>query len=213
MKRFLGGWLMAMFLLPGLVNAGFEEGRHYMVLPFPAAVETGDKIEVREFFWYGCPHCHVLEPALANWLKKLPANAQFVRTPGTAPRWVIHGQAYYAFEALGVLEKLHGPFFKAMQDKPAAFNDEKAITDFAVSQGVDRKKFGEAFNSFGVRLKLEKAKQLNQDLNISSVPTFVVDGKYLTTAAMAGGEEQMLKLLDELIGKAAKERKKKPVKK
>lgn len=155
----------------------------------------------------------MLEPALANWLKKLPANAQFVRTPGTAPRWVIHGQAYYAFEALGVLEKLHGPFFKAMQDKPAAFNDEKAITDFAVSQGVDRKKFGEAFNSFGVRLKLEKAKQLNQDLNISSVPTFVVDGKYLTTAAMAGGEEQMLKLLDELIGKAAKERKKKPVKK
>jgi thiol:disulfide interchange protein DsbA len=213
MKRFLRGCLMTLFLIPGLAHAGFEEGRHYMTLPFPAQVETGDKIEVREFFWYGCPHCYVLEPALNSWLKKMPANAQFVRTPGAAPRWVIHGQAYYAFEAMGVLEKLHGPFFKAMQDKPGAFNDEKAVADFAASQGVDRKKFNEAFNSFGVRLKLEKAKQLNRDLNISSVPAIVVDGKYLTNAAMAGGEGPMLKLLDDLIGKAAKERKKKPSKK
>lgn len=213
MKRFFGGWLMALFLFPALAHAGFEEGRHYMALPFPAAVETGDKIEVREFFWYGCPHCYVLEPALANWLKKIPANAQFVRTPGTAPRWMIHGQAYYAFEAMGAMEKLHAPFFKAVQEQPSAFNDEKAIAAFAASQGVDGKKFGEIFNSFGVRLKLEKAKQLNQDLNISSVPAMVVDGKYMTTAAMAGGEDAMLKLLDQLIGKAAKERKKKPVKK
>jgi thiol:disulfide interchange protein DsbA len=204
---------MVLFLLPGLAHAGFEEGRHYMAVPFPAAVETGDKIEVREFFWYGCPHCYVLEPALANWLKKIPANAQFVRTPGTAPRWMIHGQAYYAFESLGVLEKAHMAFFKAVQEKPGSFNDEKAIAGFAASQGVDGKKFGETFNSFGVRLKLEKAKQLNQDLNISSVPAIVVDGKYMTTASMAGSEDAMLKLLDHLITKAAKERKKIPAKK
>lgn len=213
MKRFLRGSLMILFLLPGFALAGSEEGKHYMALPFPAAVETGDQIEVREFFWYGCPHCYVLEPALTKWVKKMPANAQFVRTPGTAPRWMIHAQAYYAFESLGALEKLHGAFFKAVQEQPAAYNDEKAIAGFATKQGVDRKKFDETFNSFGVRLKLEKAKQLNQDLNISSVPAIVVDGKYLTTAAMAGGEEQMLKLLDDLIGKAAKERKKKPAKK
>jgi len=212
MKRFLRGGLMALFLLPGLVHAGFEEGKNYMVLPFPATVETGDKIEVREFFWYGCPHCYVLEPALAKWVKKMPTNAQFVRTPGTAPRWIIHGQAYYTFEALGVLEKLHGAFFKAMQEQPGSFNDEKAIAGFATSHGVDSKKFGEAFNSFGVRLKLEKAKQLNQDLNINSVPAIVVDGKYMTTVAMAGGEEQLMKLLDDLIGKSAKERRKKPAK-
>ena len=212
MKRILGMWLMAALLLPVLAHAGFEEGRHYMALPFPAPVETGDKIEVREFFWYGCPHCYVLEPALKSWKKKMPKNAQFVHTPGTAPRWMIHGQAYYTFEAMGVLDKLHEPFFKVMQDKPAAYGDEKAIADFAAAQGVDRRKFTEAFNSFGVRLKLEKAKQLNQDLNISSVPAIVVDGKYLTTAAMAGGEAQMLKLLDELIAKAAKERPKKTAK-
>ena len=213
MQRFFGGWLMVLFLLPVLVHAGFEEGRHFMSLPFPATVETGNRIEVREFFWYGCQHCYVLEPGLASWLKKMPANAQFMRTPGTAPRWMVHGQTYYTFEALGVLEKVHMAFFKAVQDKPGAYNDEKAIAGFAASHGVDGKKFGEAYNSFGVRLKLEKAKQLNQDLNISSVPALVVDGKYLTTAAMAGGEDAMLKLLDHLIGKAAKERKKQPAKK
>lgn len=212
MKRILGVWLMVALLLPGLARAGFEEGRHYMALPFPAPVETGDKIEVREFFWYGCPHCYVLEPVLKRWLKKLPKHAQFVRTPGTAPRWMIHGQAFYTFEALGALDKLHEPFFKAMSDKPAAYGEEKAIAGFATAHGVDRRKFSEAFNSFGVRLKLEKAKQLNQDLNISSVPAVVVDGKYLTTVAMAGGEAQMLKLLDELIAKAAKERPKKAAK-
>jgi protein dithiol oxidoreductase (disulfide-forming) len=213
MKRFFGGCLIMLFLLPGLVIAAFEEGRHYMSLPFPATVETGNRIEVREFFWYGCPHCYVLEPGLASWQKKMPANAQFVRTPGTAPRWMVHGQAYYAFEALGELDKLHGAFFKAVQEKPGAYNEEKAITAFAASHGLDAKKFGEIFNSFGVRLKLEKAKQLNMDLNISSVPALVVDGKYLTTTAMAGGEDAMLKLLDHLIGKAAKERQKQPVKK
>lgn len=213
MKRFVGSCLTVLFLLSGLAHAGFEEGRHYMVLPFPVTVETGNKVEVREFFWYGCPHCYVLELALEQWLKKMPASAQFVRTPGTAPRWMIHGQAFYAFESLGALGKLHNAFFKAVQEQPTAFNDEKAIAGFATSHGVERKKFDEAFNSFGVRLKLEKAKQLNQDLNVSSVPAFVVDGKYLTTAAMAGGEGQLLKLLDDLISKAVKERKKNPAKK
>ncbi len=212
MKRLIGGWLLAMTLFPGLVHAAFTEGRHYMEVPFPVAVETGNKVEVREFFWYGCPHCYVLEPGLMRWVQKLPANAQFVRTPGAAPRWMTHGQAYYTFEALGITEKLHSAFFKAVQDQKEALNDEKGITEFVVRHGVDRKKFSEAFNSFGVRLKLEKAKQLNQDLNINSVPAVVVDGKYLTSPAMAEGEEQFFKVLDELIDKAAKERKKKAVK-
>jgi protein dithiol oxidoreductase (disulfide-forming) len=169
---------------------------------------------VREIFWYGCPHCYVLEPGLASWLKKLPANAQFVRTPGTvSARWATHAQVYYTFETLGVMEKLHGAFFKAVQEqKKDELNDEKGITEFAVRHGVDRKQFSEAFNSFGVRLKLEKAKQLNQDLNIDSVPSVVVDGKYLTSPAMAEGEAQFYKVLDDLIGKATKERKKKAAK-
>jgi thiol:disulfide interchange protein DsbA len=202
-----------LMLFPVLTRAEFTEGRQYMQVPFPTPVETGNKVEVREIFWYGCSHCYALEPGLTHWLKKLPANAQFVRTPATAaPRWVIHAQVYYTFEALGAMEKLHGAFFKAAQEQPDAVNDEKGIADFVARHGIDRKKFTEAFNSFGVRLKLEKAKQVNQDLNINSVPTLVVDGKYLTSAAMAGGEEPLFKLLDQLISKAAKERNKKAAK-
>ena len=213
MRRLMGGCLAMLMLFPVLARAEFTEGRQYMQVPFPTPVETGNKIEVREIFWYGCSHCYVLEPGLTRWLKKLPANAQFVRTPATAsPRWVIHARAYYTFEALGAMEKLHGAFFKAVQEQPGALKDEKGIADFAARHGIDRKKFTEAFNSFGVRLKLEKAKQVNQDLNINSVPTLVVDGRYLTSAAMAGGEEAMFKLLDQLIGKAAKERNKKAAK-
>ena len=213
MRRLMGGCLAMLMLFPVLTRAEFTEGRQYMQVPFPTAVETGNKIEVREIFWYGCPHCYVLEPGLTHWLKKLPANAQFVRTPATAaPNWQIHAQTYYTFEALGAMEKLHGAFFKAVQDQKSGLNEEKGIADFVASHGIDRKKFTEAFNSFGVRLKLEKAKQVNQDLNINSVPTLVVDGKYLTSAAMAGGEEAMFKLLDQLISKAAKERNKKATK-
>jgi len=202
-----------LMLFPVLARTEFTEGRQYMQLPFPTAVETGNKVEVREIFWYGCSHCYVLEPGLTRWLKKLPANAQFVRTPATAaPHWQIHAQTYYTFDALGALEKLHDVFFKAVQEQPGALKDEKGIADFVARNGIDRKKFTEAFNSFGVRLKLEKAKQVNQDLNINSVPTLVVDGKYLTSAAMAGGEEAMFKLLDQLISKAAKERNKKAAK-
>jgi len=179
-----------------------------MEVPFPTKVVTGKKVEVREFFWYGCPHCYVLEPKLNHWLKTLPANAEFVRTPGlAAPAWKLDGQAYYTFKALGVEEKTHSAFFKAAQESRGTMVNEKAVADFAASHGIDRKKFLDAFNSFGVNLDLEKAKQLNEDLNINSVPTFVVDGKYLTSPAMAGGEENFFKLLDYLIGKAAKERK------
>jgi protein dithiol oxidoreductase (disulfide-forming) len=214
MKRMIGGWVLAIILFPVLVQAAIVEGKHYRTVPFPVAVETGNKVEVREIFWYGCPHCYVLEPGLASWLKKLPANAQFVRTPGTvSTRWATHAQAYYTFETLGVMEKVHVAFFKAVQEqKQGELNEEKGITDFAARHGIDHKKFSEAFNSFGVRLKLEKAKQLNQDLNLDSVPSVVIDGKYLTSPAMAEGEAQFFKVLDELISKAAKDRKKQVVK-
>jgi thiol:disulfide interchange protein DsbA len=214
MKRRIGGWVAMLMFLPVLAHAaGFEEGRSYMEVPFPTKVVTGNKVEVREFFWYGCPHCYVLEPALTNWLKKIPANAEFVRTPGlAAPAWRLDGQAYYTFKALGVEEKLHGAFFKAAQESRGTMTNENAVADFAASHGIDRKKFIETFGSFSVHVDLEKAKQLNEDLNINSVPTFVVDGRYLTSPSMAEGEDRFFKLLDYLIEKAAKERKTKAVK-
>src|SRR5437868_1723218 len=114
MKRFGFVWLVcfSVALMPTVLQAADPQaGSDYIVLPTPQPVETGDKIEVREFFWYGCPHCYALEPALAAYVKKLPSNVRFVRTPGVASSWLIHAQAYYTFESLGVTERLHGPFF------------------------------------------------------------------------------------------------------
>jgi thiol:disulfide interchange protein DsbA len=205
LKRF--GYLLilagALLVRPA---AAFESGREFQELPFPPPVETGAKIEVREFFWYGCPHCYTFEPALKGWLKRRPANVEFIRTPGAAPHWLIHAQTYYAFEALEVLDKLHEPMFRAVQADPHALRDESSITAFVGKQGVDAARFRESFRSFGVRMKVERAKKLNGDYMISAVPLLVVDGKYVTGPSMAGGEEQAIKVLDHLIARAARER-------
>ncbi len=183
-----------------------QENVHYREIPFPQPVDTGDKIEVREFFWYGCPHCYTLEPALNSWLKRLPPNVQFIRTPGVAQSWLTHAQAFYAFETLGATAKLHEPFFQAVQAERGAYNTPEAIGKFVAKHGVDAKKFQEAYASFGVRLKLERAKRQNMEFGVQSVPTLAVDGKYLTSPSMAGGEQAVLQVVDYLIAKASKER-------
>lgn len=201
------GLIALLTWLPGIaLAAAFEEGKEYQELPFAQPIDAGGKIEVREFFWYGCPHCYTLEPVLERWLKKLPANVAFERTPGAAPRWLVHAQAFYTFQALGVLDRLHGPFFDAVQSGKRKLDNEAAIAEFAKQHGIDPAKFQEAFNSFGVRLEVEKAKRLNEAYNINAVPTFVVNGRYVTSPAMAGGEQAVLKVLDYLIQKAGSER-------
>jgi thiol:disulfide interchange protein DsbA len=205
MKRLLLA-LALIVPLPGTALA-IQEGKQFLELPFPQPVETGAKIEVREFFWYGCPHCYTLEPALNQWVKKLPGGVQLVRTPGMAPRWVVHAQTFYALETLNALDKVHGPLFHAIHEERQPLNDEASITDFVVRHGVDREQFRSAFRSFGVRMKLERAKQLNADFVVSSVPMFAVDGKYVTSQTMAGGSEQALfQVLDQLIARARRER-------
>jgi len=201
--------VLLFLLLPAVSPAGYQEGKHYYELAFNQPVETGDKIEVREFFWYGCPHCYDLEPVLTRWLKRLPPNARFTRTPGVAPQWLIHAQAYYALDSLGAAEKLHAVFFEAMNKQRRRLNEETSLTQFVAEHGVDPKKFRQAFSSFGVHLKLERAKRLSQEFGIASVPSFVVDGKYLTSPTTAGGEDEVLRVMEYLIKKAAGERKQK----
>src|SRR5437868_988321 len=100
-------WIFALALLALTSAYALQPGKDYVALTPSQPVETGNKIEVREFFWYGCPHCFALEPAISEWLKHKPANVEFVRTPGTAPSWMIHAQAFYAFAALGATDKTH----------------------------------------------------------------------------------------------------------
>ncbi len=206
MKRLITLCSFVLALTPVATAAALERGRDYVPLAVPQAVETGDKIEVREFFWYGCPHCYSLEPAVERWLARKAANVEFVRVPATSPRWLTHAQAFYAFAALGATARTHGALFRAMHEQKRRLDTEQALAEFAQEQGIEATKFRQAFHSFGVRTNLERAKQINAAYQVTSVPMFAVDGKYLTSPSMTGGEEAFFKALDELVRQAARER-------
>lgn len=199
-----------LFLTLSLVSytseAGFEAGKHYVELGVAQQVSADGKIEVREFFWYGCQHCYRLERFLEAWLEKRPPDVAYVRTPGVARRWISHAKAYYAFEALGITEKVHRPFFDAIHKGGQKLEDESSIKAFLADYGVDGETFANAFNSFGVRTQVQKAKQLNFRYAVESVPSITIGGKYKTSASMAGGEQQLMQVIDHLIEKVRQQR-------
>jgi protein dithiol oxidoreductase (disulfide-forming) len=206
MKSLLTAFLM---LVSSIAIAEPQSGFEYMQTQQVIPTENPAKIEVVELFWYGCPHCYQLEPRLEAWVKKLPKDAVFKRVPGIArPDWAAGGRAFYAMEALGVLEKLHGPLFDAIHKQHSVKpNDDAALIDWITKQGgLDRKKVEEAYNSFSVNTKVMRATQLFRASGATGVPALIIDGKYLTSSSLAGGNEEALKVADYLIEKARKEK-------
>ena len=198
--------LLVLLLLPLSGQAQFLEGVEYVRIS-PQLVETGAKVEVREFFWYGCSHCFSLEPTLSKWLKTMPKNVQFVRTPGIFnERWAVHARAYYAFETLGITGKMHGALFHALHADKRPLNDAESLAAFVAEKGGDRKAFLDAYNSFGMQASLNRANQAARVYNIESVPTLIVDGKYMTNANIAGGFDRVMQVVDFLVKQAAAER-------
>ena len=207
MKKLIGLFAIAALVLSSLAGADFREGVDYVRVNPPQAVETGTKIEVREFFWYGCPHCFTLEPVLEKWQKSLPKNAQFVRTPAIFnERWAVHARAYYAFEALGTTAKMHGALFHAMHVDKRPLMDADSLAAFVAEKGGDRQAFLNAYNSFSMPANVNRAVQIGRAYNIESVPTLIVDGKYKTSANIPGGQERLPQVLDFLVKLAAQER-------
>ena len=186
-------------------QAGFEYKQTQQTIPG----ENPAKIEVIELFWYGCPHCYQFEPQLTAWVKKLPGDVVFRRVPGIArPDWTAGGKAFYAMEALGVAEKLHGPLFDAIhKQRSVKPNDDAGLIDWITKQsGLDRKKVEEAYNSFSVNTKVMRATQLFRASGATGVPTLIIDGKYVTSSTLAGGNEESLKVADYLIQVARTEK-------
>lgn len=210
LKKWLGLIGLALALVAGSAAAQLKAGRDYKPLANPQAVETGDRIEVIEFFWYGCSHCYDLEPILNKWTARLPKDVEFRRVPAIpTERWAPNARTFYTLESLGLLEKLHGAVFDAIHLDRVNFNDERSQLDWMAKKGVDPARFSEAWKSFSVQSKTKRAVQQTQANDISGVPTLVVDGKYQTSVSMAGSHEALLKVLDELIVKARAERPKK----
>ena len=167
------------------------------------------KIEVMELFWYGCPHCNVLEPQLAAWVKKLPADVYFKRVPGLPrPDWAPMAKAYYTLESLGLVEKLHAPLFDAIhKQKILNPTDELGTIDWITKQsGLDRKKVEEAYKSFSINTKLTRAAQIFRASGATGVPSLIIDGRYISSSTMSGGNQELLNVADYLIQNVRKEK-------
>lgn len=180
-------------------------GKDYTPVEPPQATDNPAKVEVIEFFSYGCPHCNDFHPLISAWSAKLPADVTFRRIPVTFNRaaWANIARLFYALEATGDLAKLDGEVFKAIHGERLNLFEEKALNEWVAKKGVDPKKFSEAFSSFGVMSKVKRGDQMAQAFRIQGVPAVAVDGKYLV-----GGKDfnETLSIADKLIAKARSEK-------
>jgi thiol:disulfide interchange protein DsbA len=186
--------------------AELTPGKEFQVLNPPQPISSGDKIEVIEFFYYGCPYCNEALPLITKWIPTLPADVQYRRVPVVRPdKWSPMARTYYTLEKLDKLS-LHRHVFDSMHIDGLSLSDEKEMFDWARRNYIDRDKFAEIYKSDETTAKVAKAQQLTEQYGIARIPAFAIDGKYLTTSNMAGGLEHLLPTVDQLIVRARMER-------
>jgi len=177
-----------------------QEDERYSTLRTALPIEDPSKIEIAEFFWYGCIHCYNLEPVLEAWLPKLPPDAYFRRIPAIFnERWAHDAAIFYAFEALGVLGKVHRRFFDAIHRDHLQTANAAALNEWLGRNGVDVKKFDAAMKSFGVQSKVKRAAQMTAGAEIDGTPALMVQGRYTISAGQGRTREGMLANADRLI--------------
>ncbi len=184
------------------------EGTHYIKLSEPVApgmLPAAGKIDVSEFFWYECPHCNAFEPLLEPWAKRLPADVAFRRVPvGFTARHQVAQKLYYALEETGALELAHRKVFAAIHGQGQRLTSENDAVALATAAGADKAKFSDSFKSFQVNTKAAKARQLSDSYKVDSVPMMGIDGRYFTSAALAGSHDRALSVANFLIQRARK---------
>ncbi len=196
-----------LFLVAGVAVAKpFEEGIQYIAIQPQPAVGTGDKVEVIEFFWYGCPHCNDFEPTVTKWAAGLPDNVTFVQVPvmfgGAAD---LHAQVYYALEGMGELERVHSKLFHVINVEKRKLRTRAAVDEFLEANGVDMDKYREAMNSFAVAAKVNRARALMRRYGIRGVPALVVDGRYRSGSGFRSYQE-MTEVVDHVVDKVLAQR-------
>lgn len=196
---------MAAAMAPISLRAQQDTAPGYTALQTALPVEFPGKVEVAEFFWYGCIHCYNLEPALEAWVPKLPADAYFRRIPAVFnERWALDATIYYAFEVLGVVDKLHRPFFDAIHKDRLKTDNQAALSEWLTKNGQDPRKFDATMKSFGVQSKTRRAAQLTGASRIDGTPALMIQGRYTISADQGRSREGMLANADRLIPVARK---------
>jgi thiol:disulfide interchange protein DsbA len=196
------GLVVALLLLAsGATFAAAELGKDYSLMNPPQPTET-KKIEVLEFFFYGCSHCFRLHPLLSQWEKTMPKDVQLTFVPTIfRDSWEPMANTFYALETMGQREQLHDALYRAWNVDNIDLSDEAKITAFVAKHGVDAAKFSAAYDSFSVQSRVARAKQMIRLYGINGTPTFVVDGKYVIEAMQP---EDLIRALKEVIVLARK---------
>jgi thiol:disulfide interchange protein DsbA len=199
------------FFAATAASAQLVAGRDYRPLQVPQPTQTGNKIEVLEFFWYGCPHCNTLQPSLHAWLKRKPADVEFRRAPAAfQENWLPLARVYYTLEAMGLVDKLHHDVFAAIHKEKIKLSDPNVLYDWVASKGVDRKKFMETHASFAVQSRTQRVIEQTRPYGLDGTPAIVIDGRYLTAPSMTmksdspAEYERYFKVVDEVIAMARK---------
>ncbi len=190
---------------PPKANASFQEGKDYQLIPTaPSDPSPRLKVTVVEFFSFGCPWCYHLEPTLENWLAHKPNDVEFDRIPVVfEPGWDVLAKVYYTAKSLGIAEKLMVPAFSAVQDQNLDLTNTENIEQFFMAHGVSKQDVESTFNfSPGIDAQVLRGSDIIKHYGVFAVPSFVIDGKYLTNMGMAGGDnERLLKIVNYLIAK------------
>ncbi len=202
MNKLIKGWLIAVALFAtGGAWADAQVGKDYTLLS-PAQPASTRKIEVLEFFFYGCSHCFHLHPLLSKWEKTMPKDVELTFVPTVfRDSWEPMANTFYALESMGQQQQLHDALYRAWNEENMALTDVDKIADFVAKHGVDRAKFTAAYNSFAMQSKVTRAKQMIRSYNISGTPTLVVDGKYVIEGLQP---EDTIRALKEVIAMARK---------
>jgi thiol:disulfide interchange protein DsbA len=163
-------------------------------------VQASNSIEVIDFFWYGCPYCNSLQPALERWISRKPADVTVRRIPAILrDSWAPHARAYYTLEALGEVERLHQRAYFSYHVEELAMSRAEAMSDWAMRNGIPRERWDATYNSAAVQRKVEEAVELTRAYNITGTPSLVVDGRYLTSGNMSETLDGMIQILEGLI--------------
>ena len=180
----------------------WQEGTHYDVISPAIRTADPDKIEVAEFFWYGCGHCYTFEPMIGQWKKTLGEDVDFRGSPAIWNQPMeLHARAYYAAEVLGVMDTMHSVVFQAMNVDRKRLGSEDEIAKLFAAHGVDEAEFTKAFNSFGVSSQVRQANARARAAKITGTPEMMINGKYRISTRKAGNQANMLKIADFLIAK------------
>ncbi|MGZ5090587.1 MAG: thiol:disulfide interchange protein DsbA/DsbL [Burkholderiales bacterium] len=213
MQRFVSWLRLATALIGLLVSASAAAqvaGKDFQPISPPQPTESGNKVEVIEFFSYACPHCHSLQPSLAAWLKRKPADVEFRRIPAVfQENWIPFARIFYTLEAMGLVDKLHHDVFAAIHEQRVRLQEPKVLFDWVASKGVDKQKFIDTYNSFSVQSRTQRATDVTRRYNVPFTPAIVVDGRYLTGPSMtatgnAVDYDRFFKVLDQIIASARK---------